>query len=207
MCSTILLILHIKVSEAIQSVLEGLSERIDKLQQKHVTPGSRRYASDENTQASSWATTAVENTEGYSKARKYKKRTNHNWTLKEDCDLPGWFEQHRNMSRKEIEKRYLVFSGKRRSYFSLQTRPHKLGFGSLCNQKKKPLHEQQAAAQPPMLSQAPSIDGESSRPAQLSLFLDHSICLVSDHMGLRRSNLYRACHRDKRPEQIDRHER
>lgn len=82
---------------------------------------------------------------------------NNSWTVQEDNDLPSWFEQRRNLPQKEIASQYLAFSGKERTFYSLQSRLYKLGFGYLCNKKTKPSHEMHAASVSQSLESAQSL--------------------------------------------------
>jgi hypothetical protein len=93
--------------------------------------------------------------------------------------LPGWFEQHRNLSKKEIQEKYFLCSGLDRSYDSLQAELYKQGCGYLCNKKNKASHGRHAATEilPPAVKLP--VPGESTDPTQLSVALgiiSRSLC-------------------------------
>lgn len=87
------------------------------------------------------------------------------WTKEEAKRLRGWFERHRNLSKKEIEKQYLQFSGKDRSHKALQAQLYLQGCGYLTNKRKKTSLGADEAFKPPTSVPAP-FDTETS--------LDHS---------------------------------
>jgi hypothetical protein len=106
-------------------------------------------------------------------------RPNHSWTPEEARDLPGWFEQHRNLSENEIKEQYLLFSGQDRSYASLQAQLYKQGFGYLCNKKNKPSHGQHVNSQLPPSALKLSATKEVTDPTQLSVamgIISRSLC-------------------------------
>lgn len=92
------------------------------------------------------------------------------WSFEESRDLPGWFESHRHLSKKEIEQEYLAFSKTRRSYHSIQSQMYKLGLGKMTN-KRKETARKHATSEPSLAEHSfvPNftlISRESPKPSQ-----------------------------------------
>ncbi|KAJ5449500.1 uncharacterized protein N7458_005949 [Penicillium daleae] len=175
-----------RLNQTIDDVLIGLSGRMEKLQQKYIMFGLQGNISGEYTPTGSGATITSKNPDGSPMAKQGRKRKgqNHFWTPEEARGLPGWFEQHRNLSKKEIQEKYFLFSGLDRSYDSLQAELYKQGCGYLCNKKNRPSHGRHAATEllPPAVKLP--VPGKSTDPSKLPVALgiiSKSLCSLQQN--------------------------
>ncbi|CAI7657330.1 unnamed protein product, partial [Penicillium pancosmium] len=160
------------------SVLEGLSEKLGSLQGRH------RALDPSDTE--SCATTEVHSSplpneaETISPAGNRKKRKGtggHRWTPEEIEYLCSWIKINSHLSPEEIEDQY-EFEGKGRSFPGIQAKLYEHGLGYMCNKKKKLSLGQYGTSEPPtepLASSNPQPPSASAAPvdnAQLALAID-----------------------------------
>lgn len=154
------------MTETISNVLEGLSEKVEALQQGKVldlrcdetSGGPETNHSPSKKNVTPQTATRGKKRKGESKQQCIAKGLltflltkggNEWWSPEETSNLPEWFVRHRHLSEKAIEDQYLQFSGQARSHSALVTKLYQQGYGHLTNKKKKYSPGKNAASEEP----------------------------------------------------------
>ncbi|KAJ5288040.1 hypothetical protein N7478_003726 [Penicillium angulare] len=164
-----------QLSHTTKGVLGELTARLEFLKGKLSTlethVGGLRYnATIEKGSPAESRRTDTPSSLSRSKKRKVKGGPGLPWSQDETEKLPGWFKDHRHLPKEALEDEYHAFSGKERSFSSLQSQLYKLGWGELTNRKEGTSLKRKAPGEVPVATNRSGCGSSlaSTDPAEVS---------------------------------------